>query len=208
MMRLEKKLVCRSALILSLLLLFGCVVKSPQVTYYSLATLGPADRDVHNMARFDVAVGVGPLTVPDYLKRVQIATRIADNRYKFAEYDRWAGLLEQDMVSVVTTNLGILLGTDRVATFPWRNYFKPDYRVAVDVIQFDSALDDDAVFSARWSISDATGQTMLASGKSDLRVRQSGSGYDALVAAESALLAQFSKQLAGEVRQLQGEGKP
>ena len=58
MMRLEKNIVCRSALVLSLLLLFGCVVKSPQVTYYSLATLGPADRDVHNMARFDVAVGV------------------------------------------------------------------------------------------------------------------------------------------------------
>jgi len=154
------------------------------------------------MARLDVSLGVGPLSVPDYLKRPQIATRLAENRYKFEDSQRWAGLIEQDMLAVITSNLGLMLSTDKVAAFPWLNFFKPDYRIAIDVLQFDSALDGDAVFKARWSISDATGRELLASGKSELRTTLQQSSYAALVRAESELLKRFSKELAGQVQQL------
>ena len=193
----------RSVLLVLVWQLFsGCAGPLPVNNYYSLATVDATDFEIHNMARLDVSLGVGPLSVPDYLKRPQIATRLAENRYKFEDSQRWAGLIEQDMLAVITSNLGLMLSTDKVAAFPWLNFFKPDYRIAIDVLQFDSALDGDAVFKARWSISDATGRELLASGKSDLRTTLQQSSYDALVRAESELLERFSKELAGQVQQL------
>jgi len=193
---------CRLTAVLSLLILFGCAVRSPEPNYYSLGIISPVDREVHNMTRLDISLGVGPLTIPEYLKRAQIVTRVDDNQYKFDDFHRWVGLLEQNITTVLTGNLEILLGTDKVASFPWLNYFKPDYRIAIDVVQFDSTFDGDAVLIARWSISDATGQTLLASGKSQQRVALQGQGYDALVKAESELLALLSKELVVQIKNL------
>ena len=202
-MRRVRKGLLRSVLfVLVWQLLSGCAGQLPATSYYSLTTMGAAALEARNITRLDVSLGVGPLSVPDYLKRPQIVTRLAENRYKFEDSQRWAGLIEQDMLAVITSNLGLMLSTDKVAAFPWLNFFKPDYRIAIDVLQFDSALDGDAVFSARWSISDATGRELLASGKSDLRTTLQQSSYDTLVRIESELLERFSWELAGQVQLL------
>jgi len=186
-----------------ILVLVGCFGgKSPSVEYYHLASIEQIDPGAVATAQLEITLGVGPVTVPDYLKKPQIATRQGENRYQFDDFHRWAGVIEKDLASVVGNNLGFLLGTDRVIFFPWIHSFKPDYRVVIEVIQFDSNLNGDAVLSARWAVSDLSGKEILTSGKSDLRQVLENSSYEALVNAESSVLAELSREIAVEVRGL------
>lgn len=188
-----------------LLLLVACGGKSPSVAYYSLASLDQGDLGTEVVTPLDISLGIGPVTVPEYLKKAQIATRVGDNRYQFDEFHRWTGLIEKDIASVLGNNLGMLLGSNKVAFFPWMDYFKPVYRVIVDIIQFDSDLEGDAVFSARWAVSDAAGKETLASGKSDYRQTLESPSYDVLVDAESLLLAEFSRDIAEQISSLSSQ---
>ena len=66
---------------------------SPQVSYYSL--YASMQRPVTATAD-TLAVSVGPVTVPDILKRPQIATGGTDGLYRLAEFHRWSGELDRD----------------------------------------------------------------------------------------------------------------
>lgn len=185
------------------LLLSGCSGKSPTVTYYSLASLDQESLGATPLALVDVGLGVGPVTVPESLKKPQIATRVGNTRrYQFDEFHRWAGIIEKDIAVVIGNNLGTLLGVHKISFFPWLHYFDPDYRVVVELIQFDSDLNGDAILSARWAIIDSSGEKTLASGKSDYNQTLVAPTYDALVDAENMLLGEFSRELAGELKVL------
>ena len=190
-------------LLCCVLMLTGCIGrKSPEVTYYSLFTMEQLG-DVQAIASHpELRLGIGPVSIPDSLKRSQVATRQHGNQYAFDEFNRWAGVLEKDLTSVLGDNLGDLLGVEKVGYFPWMHYFKPTYRVVIDVVRLDGALDGEAVLSARWAVTDADGKEFLAGGKSDYRRPLQGSDYAALVEAESLLVAELSKKVAGEIDSL------
>jgi uncharacterized lipoprotein YmbA len=187
-------------LLVVVLLLSGCLSRSsPKVTYYSLLTMNQLG-EVQSVASLpDVKLGIGPITIPDSLKRSQIATRQHGNQYEFDEFNRWAGILERDLTSVLGDNIGQLLGVEKVGFFPWMQHFKPTYRITVDVIRLDGALDGEAVLSARWVISDAEGKEFLVGKKSVYRQPLEDASYAALIKAESQVVAELSKEIAGEI---------
>lgn len=190
--------------LVTLLLVTGCISRSaPTVNYYSLMTLEQLGDTQAIAALPEVRLGVGPVTIPDSLKRSQIATRQQGNRYEFAEFNRWAGVLEKDITAVLGDNLGQLLGVEKVGFFPWMQHFKPTYRVMIDVVRFDGALDGEAVLSVRWAVADSSGENFLAGGRSDYRQPLEEANYAALVKAESQLLAALSKEVAGVIVALQ-----
>ncbi len=184
----------------AVLLLAGCISRSaPTVNYYSLLTMEQLG-DTEVLASLpEVKLGVGPISIPDSLKRSQIATRQQDNQYEFTEFHRWAGVLEKDITSVMGDNFGQLLGIEKIGFFPWLHHFKPTYRLTIDVIRFDGSLEDEAVLSARWAIADADGKDFLAGKKSDYRQPLADTSYAALIKAESQLLAALSKEIAAEI---------
>ena len=190
-------------LVFCLLLLAGCIGrKSPEVTYYSLLTMEQLGEVNAISSHPEVRLGIGPVTIPDSLKRSQVATRQHGNQYEFDEFNRWAGVLERDLAMVLGDNLGALLDVSKVGTFPWLNYFTPTYRVVIDIQRFDGSLGGDAVLDARWAVADAEGKEFLAGGKTTLSQPLQGPGYAALVEAESLLVAELSKKVAGEIDSL------
>ena len=190
-------------LLCCVLLLAGCIGrKSPEVTYYSLLTMEQLGQVQAIASHPEVRLGIGPITIPDSLKRSQVATRQHGNQYAFDEFNRWAGVLERDFTAVLGDNLGTLLGVDKVGTFPWLHYFTPTYRVVIEIQRFDGSLGGDAVLDARWAVADAEGKEFLAGGKIILRQSLQGPGYAALVKAESLLVAELSKKVAGEIDSL------
>lgn len=190
-------------LLYMILLLAGCGAKSPSVSYYSLNSIKPESLSAESSKKMDIALGIGPVSVPAYLKKSQITTRVAGtSQYQFDEFHRWAGIIEDDIASAIGNNLGVLLGSHQIAYFPWLHYFKPDYRVAIQIIQFDSDLNDDAALKARWVISDGPGKNVLASDQYLGRQPLANPSYDALVAAENLLLEKLSRQIAEELRVL------
>lgn len=187
-------------LLIVVLLLSGCLSRSsPKVTYYSLLTMNQLG-EVQSVASLpDIKLGIGPITIPDSLKRSQIATRQHGNQYEFDEFNRWAGVLERDLASVVGDNLGQLLGVEKIGVFPWMHHFKPTYRIMIDVIRLDGAIDGEAVLGARWTISDSEGKEYLAGKKSDYRQPLEDASYASLIKAESQLVAELSKEIAREI---------
>lgn len=186
-------------------LLAGCIGKqSPEVTYYSLLSMEQMGEPATAPLRAELRVGIGPITIPDTLKRTQIVTRDPQNIYKFDEFNRWAGILEKDIAYVLGDNLGDLLGVSKIAFFPWIRYFSPTHRVIIDIIQFDGELSGEAILSARWAIADAEGKVNLAGGKSVYRQPVEGGDYAGLVKAESQLLTELSKEIARTMTALIG----
>lgn len=182
------------------LLLAGCVGhKSPDVIYYSLLTMEQMGEVQTKSPHPELQLGIGPVTITDNLKRSQVVTRQHDNQYSFDEFHRWAGVLEQDVTTVVGDNLGVLLGTEMIAFFPWMNYFEPTYRVIIDIQRLDGSLGGEALLDARWAISNADGKELLAAGKTVLRRTVNDPEYAALIKAESLLIAALSKKIAAEL---------
>ena len=91
------------------LLLAGCIGrKSPEVSYYSLLTIEQLGEVIAISSHPELSLGIGPVTIPDSLKRSQVATRQHGNQYAFDEFNRWAGVLERDLTMVLGDNLGVL----------------------------------------------------------------------------------------------------
>jgi len=187
-------------LLCCVLLVTGCIGrKSPEVTYYSLLTMEQMGEVQPVSSHPEIKLGIGPITIPASLKRSQIATRQHGNQYAFDEFNRWAGVLEKDITNVVGDNLGVLLGVEKIGFFPWMHYFTPSYRVIVDIQRLDGSLDGEAVLGARWAVADAEGKEFLAGDKIVLRQPLQEASYAALVKAESLLVAELSKKIAGEI---------
>lgn len=179
--------------------LAGCAGTQPS-KFYRLSTL--QDTEIVKGARpagQDISIGVGPITIPDSLKRPQIVTLTSRNELALADFDRWAGALEENMATVISENLSMLLSTDNVHIYPWSSSVTIDYQVGLDVIRFDGTLGENAVFVARWTMFGEDGKKMLIKKRVNYSEPVEGHDYGALVAAMSRALARFSHDIAGEI---------
>lgn len=204
-------LVCllTGSLLLSIFLLSGCALRSaPEVRYFGLMTMEQLGDTRRVAAHPEMKLGIGPLTIPDSLQRSQIVTRQYQNQFQFDEYNRWAGVLEKDLVSTIGDNLSVLLAVDNVGYFPWMSYFTPTYSVAIDILRFDGTLGGEAALEANWRIVDTNGMVLLQSGRSVFRRPSTEPGYPGLVKALSFLVSDLSYELATKLEKLTSEKTP
>jgi len=89
--------------ILVLLALFlGACGTTHNSRYYTLTPVPVGqDRKPDEPGTVPVVLGIGPVTLPDYLDRPQIVLRTSQNELVFSEYSRWAGSLATDTVRVL-----------------------------------------------------------------------------------------------------------
>ncbi|MEJ2613246.1 MAG: ABC-type transport auxiliary lipoprotein family protein [Candidatus Thiodiazotropha sp.] len=101
-------------------LLTGCF-KSPQVAFYTLNSQAFVDSAPENISNLkDITVGIGSVEIPEYLDRPQIVTLKGPHRLHLAEFHRWAGRLNNEMMQVVRDKPGCILslGPIRDSTIP------------------------------------------------------------------------------------------
>ena len=179
----------------------GCLGKSQSIRFYALTPL-PEGQEMskgENQAR-NAAVGIGPIKLADYLDQSKLVIRTGDNRIVVAEYDQWAGSFENNFIHALAENIGFLVPTDRISIYPWRTSVPIDYQVLLDVVRCDGQLGKDAFLVARWSILKGQDKVLLAMSRSSIRKPVTGSGYAALVAAESRAVAKLSQEIVGAIQ--------
>lgn len=181
----------------------ACRGATSPVEFYTLNSVieTPATAQVA-AADQDLAIGVGPMVIPKTIARPQIVTRSGPNRLEVDEFHRWAGSLREDFLRVLSANLSILLKTNWVATHPWEDYFKPTYRIVLDVHQFDGSLGEQVLLNVTWTITGQDGRKALLVRKSIITQPVSGKDYEAFVSAKSRVLATFSREIATEIKNL------
>lgn len=180
------------------LMLAGCA-GSPQVRFYLLSPLVPQEGNASPKTPTPVSVGVAPVEIPDYLNRPQIVTRDGRNELNLAEFDRWGGSLPDNIASVMTENLSLLLGSDRVQTVPRGRGETVDYSLVMRVLRLDCTPGDQVIMKVQWTLlagpAGKEGVTRVTTRTEKLKDAR----YDTLVAAVSSSLGEVSREIAREI---------
>jgi uncharacterized lipoprotein YmbA len=188
---------------MALVFLAGCRSATSPVEFYTLSPLtAVAEADKVAGSADSIAIGVGPVQIPKIIDRPQIVTRIGPNKINVDEFHRWAGSVYEDFLRVVTMNLSTLLQSSLVMAFPWEDFFDPDYRIYMEVHQFDGRLGQYAQLDVTWTITGRGDREILLVRKSLIREPARGEDFDSLVAAKSRILATLSRQIAPEIQML------
>ncbi len=149
-----------------------------------------------------MTIGVGPVHLPEYLDRPEIVTRINPNELKLAEFDIWAEPLQVNFTRVLIENISRLLSTEPVAVFPWEAFPQVDFQIDVELVRLDGDIAGKAFLTAQWSILNSSNKSILFSKKSQYTKSVDGTGYSALVAAQSRMIGALSHDIAEAIKSL------
>jgi uncharacterized lipoprotein YmbA len=186
-------------------LMVTACASSPPSRLYVLSPIRSADAGASAPAAgTGPVIGIGPITVPEYLDQPQIVVQASAYRFELAEGHRWAEPLQENLRRVLMENLSLLMGTDRIETYPWRRSPGVEFQIAVEIIEFNAATDNLVTLAARWSVRNKNGAMVVPIRRSQIRVPASAPDYEAIVAAHSEALARLSREIATEMRRAMG----
>ena len=154
----------------------------------------------------DIGILVGPIRMALYLDRADIVIRDGQNQIRLAEFSQWAGPLQENFSRVLAENLSVLLATNSVGIFPGTRAMLFDFNVTVNVTRFDGIPGEKADLRARWGILDKNRKKMLFENHSLLTQPTKDDSMEALIAAESRILSDLSREIAEAIKTL-AEGK-
>ncbi|QDQ25081.1 membrane integrity-associated transporter subunit PqiC [Chitinimonas arctica] len=177
------------------LLLAACGT-TPPARFFSLV---PDTADSTAIAAAEARIALGPLTIPEAIDRPQLVLRRGAD-IEIREQLRWLQPPKADIAAAMAARLGRLLGRP-VFTQGQAGANGARYRVALDVIRFDSELGLAASETVAWSIYDAQ-HRLVRSGQSGQRVRCRDDSYGALFEAHAQAQAGIAAALAADLRSL------
>jgi len=191
------------ALGIIVLFLVGCAGRSREARFYVLSPAADTGLVMESPDRArDVTIAIEAVSLPKYLRKPQIVTRTGNNEMHLAEYDRWAGKLEEDIGRVIAENLANMLSTDKVFAYPAMETVPFNYSIEITVSRFDGRLGGDLEFDARWVIFDSQGGIVSRLKATHIVERTDGGEHADMVAAQSRALAVFSHELADAIKGL------
>ena len=186
----------RCLVVILLLMVAGCSLGSVQSASTRLFTLTatleaqevmPADREE--------VIGIGPVTLAEYLDRQQIVTRVSPNELKSAEFAQWAEPLKSNITRVIRKNMSTLTGSKQIFSFPWRRSLQVDHQVVIDVLQFEAAHNGLVTLVAQWAVYGENGKELRIHRRSTIESQISGEGYDAFAQSMSMALGDLSRKV-------------
>lgn len=197
-------------LISIVVLLIGC--SSPKPTFYSFnATPIPQTSSASKSAR----IMVGPVTLPAMVDRPQLVLQNANNTVQVYEYHRWANTLKGDVGDVIASNVAQALAISNVWNFAQSTQANFDYQIFVDVQNIDTKLGGRVEVDVLWTIKSApttksSSQVKAVSGGSGASAKPlmgrslvqepvTGSGFEAVVAAQSRAFAKVGQEIARSI---------
>ncbi|MBC8128401.1 MAG: membrane integrity-associated transporter subunit PqiC [Gloeobacteraceae cyanobacterium ES-bin-144] len=182
----------RTISLLAIVLLAACAAGSK--SYYVLTADGPAP------SGGGIGIGVGPISLAEYIDRPNLVIAESPNQLSIAEDHRWAGDLSASIARVTAANLGRLMHTGNVRTYPWRTDDGINYQITLDIRQLHSGADGYAVIEAGWRAYSLPDRKIKASKTFVDREPLASDGYDALVAAQSRLLSRLAQNIAAGLK--------
>lgn len=170
----------------------GCLGRTPKPEFYSLSPV--AEEAV--ASKPGLGLVVGPLEFPRYLDRPEIVRRDGANRLILADAHRWGGSLRSDVLRVVADDLGRLLGTTRVAIYPAEARFAAQFRVLIDLRQFEAVAADRVALRAVWTIVTVADGRAVSVDATDVEQPIASASMADMVAAQNAAIGSMSRAIA------------
>lgn len=176
----------------------GCLGGGPKTQFYTLGAIAPEETGPV-ATRPELGLAVGPIEFPRYLERPEIVTRDGAHGLALSNANRWAGSLRTDVLRVVADDLGQLLGTPRVVVFPNEPTFRLDYRVLLDIREFEGVPGESVALRARWTIVSPGDGKALAVEEFHVAEPTASASFEDLVAAQRAALGRMTRAVAARL---------
>ena len=186
-------------LIFSGMLLLAACGTTPDVHYY-LISAQPATTGADALPTGTV-IGLGPLSLPEYLVRSQMVTRTSASRLQYHNEHRWAEPLADNIGRVLRENLAGRLNLDQVIAWPWQRNRKVDYQVTLDITRLDADSTGNVNLEGRWSLHKNGGSAPIAARHIKLTVPAADSTHDAVAIAHGEPLARLASDIAEQLLQ-------
>ena len=190
----------------------GCSVLRPlpdRSRFFKLTATAAtaADRQAADVPSAPALVyGLGPLKLPAYLDRNELATRVSPTEVTYSTTDRWAEPLATTFAAVLLQDLSVLLDTNHILAYPWPE--RVDYQIEVDVSQFDCDTSGNTRLVARWRVRDVHSDTYLVAKETTAAHSQAPGDNGARVAALSDAMRDLSQDIADTLRHLPAPAAP
>lgn len=193
-----KRIACFFSCCWLMFTLSGCSSQVPKINYYSL--IGPEITLAATSQPSRFAILVGPVSLPDVLKKSQIATGRVEERYQLSENHRWAGELDQEFARALGEGLAGTLGTEQVALYPMGQFLDPTHQVIVDVLAMDGMVGGEVRLIVRWSLMDPKNKKIQVTRRSLFKQRSAENSHEAWVAAQRQNLQALCQEITAAIK--------
>jgi uncharacterized protein len=194
-------------LALQVALLTGCQT-SPQKNYYVLTS--SATPRLANNTNIELAIGLGPVTIPEYLHFTQLVYQTQAGYLQRLDNSYWAEPLEQGISRILGLNLTQASPTRQLVQFPWSMENRPDYSIRIDILSLN-LMEDQASLQAVWTLkplsseADIIHATPQHQGQYFQAKVPAEQGAIGLVKAYSQLLQQLSEKIDTSIKAIEAE---
>jgi uncharacterized protein len=148
-----------------------------------------------------IVYGLGPVTLPAYLDRSQVATRLSATEVAYSQWDRWAEPLGANIAWVLRQSLVEELRADDIVAYPWTGA-SVDYQVEVRLLCFETDVKGETRLVARWSVRDARHDRLIVRKETSLTRAGKPDDRAGSTAALSATLGELGHEIAAALRDL------
>jgi uncharacterized lipoprotein YmbA len=144
----------------------------------------------------DKVIGIGPVAFPPYLDRSEMVAVSNGTRLDLSDFDQWGEPLSEGFLRVLTEDLSVLMGTQRVHAYPWPSSAKVEAGIGIDVIRFDVDQAGRAMLIARWSVRGADGAVVVPARRSGITEAAGGADHGARAKAMSRCVGKLAVEIA------------
>jgi len=210
MTRSARTLVLAVVLAASALAATGCLGRSPRIHHYVLGVepLTPAEPGAP-----EVSVLVGPVKLPAYLDRPELARLGAGGEVELDATHRWLGSFEENFLRATSLGVARRLGSNQVVTHPSKAPFPMEYVVRLHVDDLIAESDDAMRVRIRWALIGPAGRGTGPLEGPPTRLfafeeRRTGIGASpaARVRAHEAILGELATRIAAAILEAESGG--
>lgn len=144
-----------------------------------------------------IHIGLGPVSLPSYLDRPEMARRVDPNQIAYDAEARWAESLQGNFQRTVAANLVLLLHPTRIEYFPWYRTAKFDAIVTIAVSRFEEQPNGTVALMVRWTVRDGADVTQVV--RDSVYTAPAGTP-DQNAAALSSLVGELSQEIATAIQ--------
>jgi hypothetical protein len=175
-----------------LLLAAGCLgPKADPTRFFVLAPVMPPAGSPGAAA--PPLLGLGPVTLPDYLDQTGVVTRVSEHEIVISQGVRWAERLGPMLTRILAVDLSARTGGRETVLWPWPTDRKPAITATVDFTRFALTAEGTASLRAQWRVSQ---NGSVRTGVAAIDEPAADTTMNGRVAALNRSLARLSEQLA------------
>jgi uncharacterized lipoprotein YmbA len=179
-----------------LVLVSGCLGRSPEVRLFTLGSQSQLERSERAP---ELAVLIGPVRLPSYLERPQIARRLGGGEVQLDEFNRWVGGFEENLIRALTEGIRRQLGSARVVGYPSRVPFPMDYRVRLDVDELIVDESNRLRLQLRWVIASEVEGERPSLSTFEREIAAGNRSVEALIEAHDRVLSELAQAIADQL---------